>query len=179
MDWLPLESLEHELRVGVGAFVGRADNGNAGTAPGIDSAVGVVEADFQYAWDRLEIRGQYAWVNISGADEVSRTVGETIAKQIEGWYLEAAWRFLPETWKTGRLANAEARTFLRYEQFDTQSEVPDGLRPNPAGDRSAWTLGVTFHPTPSVVLKADFQARDDASGVAVPECVNLGIGWSF
>lgn len=179
LDWFPLESLEHDLRLGLGAFGGQVNNGNQGAAPGVDADVLVVAGDFQYAWDRLELRGVYAWEDIDGAAELSTLTGETIAERIEGWYLEGAWRWLPESWKTGKLAGAESRVFVRYEDFDTQAEVPSGFAANSAGDRSQWVFGVSFHPTHSVVLKADVEVRDDASGAAVPERLNLGIGWSL
>lgn len=179
LDWFPLDSLEHDLRLGIGAFGGDVDNGDQGAGPGVDADVVVVAADFQYAWERLELRGVLAHEEIDGADELSVATGETIAERIEGWYLEAAWRCLPDGWKTGRWTDAEARVFVRYEDFDTQADVPDGLVANPAGDRNQWVLGASFHPTHSVVLKADVEIRDDESGSAVPERVNLGIGWSL
>jgi hypothetical protein len=69
--------------------------------------------------------------------------------------------------------------FVRYEDFDTQAEVPSGFAANPAGDRNQWVFGVSFHPSPAVVLKADFEVRDDESGSSVPERFNFGIGWSL
>ncbi|MCE9594629.1 MAG: hypothetical protein K8S98_10575 [Planctomycetes bacterium] len=179
LDWFPLDSLEHDLRLGLGAFGGDVDNGDEGTAPGVDADVVVVAGDFDYGWKDLEFRGVYAWEDIDGAAELSNVTGETVASRIEGWYLESAWRCLPERWKTGRLAEAEGRLFVRYEDFDTQAEVPTGFAANPAGDRNQWVFGVSFHPNPSVVLKADLEVRDDAAGAAVPERFNLGIGWSF
>ena len=50
---------------------------------------------------------------------------------------------------------------------------------NPAGEREQWVIGVSFHPTPAVVLKADVEVRDDGTGHDVPERLNLGVGWSL
>ena len=48
-----------------------------------------------------------------------------------------------------------------------------------AAKRDEWTFGVSYWPVPSVVVKADYQLRDDESAEGLPERFNMGLGWSF
>jgi hypothetical protein len=58
--------------------------------------------------------------------------------------------------------------------------MPSGIPSDPTGDRDEWTFGFNFYVTPQLVLKADYQVRDDASsGGGVNNQLNLGIGWEF
>lgn len=56
-------------------------------------------------------------------------------------------------------------SFVRFEQFDTQSAVPSGFTENPATDRQVITLGLAFYPHPDVALKVDREMwEDEADG---------------
>ena len=69
--------------------------------------------------------------------------------------------------------------FVRYDDYDTQHEMPSGVARNPKGDRTDLTLGVNFYLTPDFVLKADYQFRDDDSGEDPGDLFNFGVGWQF
>ena len=85
----------------------------------------------------------------------------------------------PEEWKRGKLAKADATVFVRYDDYDTQHKMPSGVSENPAGDRTDWTFGTNFYLTPNLVLKADYQIRDDASSKNPGDLLNFGIGWAI
>ena len=70
--------------------------------------------------------------------------------------------------------------FYRYENFDTQYRMPQGVFPLRRFDRSAHILGLSYFPHPDVVLKADYNFMRNASRVVRPRNRwNLGIGWWF
>jgi hypothetical protein len=163
------------LRLGASGFYGGVDNGNQGKNPGIDGEVRILSADFEYTVSKLDFRGAVAHERIHGAKEI----GNGTASEIFGWYLEGGYRLFPESWKKGKLAKSDAAVFARYEDFDTQHRMPDGVAKNPAGDRREWTFGASFFLTPTLVAKGDVQFRDDASGKDLPTLVNLGLGWQF
>jgi hypothetical protein len=163
------------LRLGASAYFGGLDNGNQGNNPGVDADLRVLSADFEYSVALFDFRGEFAHEKIDGADRI----GNNVAEEIQGWYLEGAVHVLPHGWKRGKLARSDAAVFARYEDFDTQHRMPAGIAKNPAGDRSAWTFGASFHFTPSIVAKADYQVRDDATGGDLPDLINFGVGWQF
>jgi hypothetical protein len=166
--------LGQTLRVGLSSYLGGIDNGDQGDDPGVSGDVQIYSADFEYTIDRFDFRGAIAHETIDGA----RGIGGGVAEGIFGWYLEGAYHFMPDAWKKGRLETSDAVVFLRYDDINTQDDMPSGVARDPAGDRDEWTVGLGWYLTPNFVLKADYQMRDSAAGER-DDRVNLGVGWSF
>ncbi|RJP17270.1 MAG: hypothetical protein C4529_14955 [Deltaproteobacteria bacterium] len=163
------------LRLGASAYYGGVDNGNQGKNPGIDGEVRILSGDFEYNVSKFDFRGVIAHERIHGAKEI----GNGTASEIFGWYLECGYHLFPDAWKKGKLAKSDAVVFARYDDFDTQYRMPDGVANNPAGDRREWTLGASFFFTPTLVAKGDVQFQDDGTGKNLPTLVNFGVGWQF
>lgn len=163
------------LRIGLSVYAGGLDNGNKGNDPEIDADIRLFAFDFEYTNGDLEFRGEYATTDIDGAENI----GEEIAETIMGYYLEAGYRFMPDSWKSGRLKKSDAVFFVRYDQYDTQNKMQTGIDPNLAGVRDEITIGLTFLPVPSFAIKADYQIRDDDTADGLEDAFNLGLGWQF
>lgn len=163
------------LRLGLSSYWGGLDNGDKGINPDIDGDISIYSADFEYSVAGWDFRGVVALEDIDGALEI----GNGTASEIFGWYLETGYHFWPDSWKTGKFSRADAVIFLRFDDFDTQHDMPSHVPENPAGDRTEWTMGVSFYPRPNFVLKADYQIRDDASAEDLDNLFNLGVGWQF
>ncbi len=183
VDYFPLAMREplygQVLRLGASTYFGGLDNGNKGKNPGVDGDIAVFSADFEYTISKFDFRGAIAYEDIDDARGLSAVTGETIADTIFGWYLEGAYHFMPDSWKKGKLARSDAVAFVRFDSADTQHDVPSGLTKDPSGDREEWTFGVNFYLLPNLVIKADYQIRDDASSDDLPDLFNLGVGWQF
>lgn len=169
VDFYPFR--DTDLRLGFSGYAGGLDNGNKGSDPGIDGDLLILSSDFSWNIGRLILNGAVAHEEIDGADEI----GNGTADEIFGWYLEAGLRIMPDSWKTGKLKDADLIPFVRYDDYDTQYRLPSGVTKNPAGDRSEVTVGVNFPLTSQFVLKADYQFRDADSA----DAFNLGAGWNF
>jgi hypothetical protein len=148
--------------------------------PTVRSTVHVAEADARYHRGRLELRGQFARVGISDAARLNASLQRltgimpNVARQLRGFYGEAAYR----VWDAG--APRDLVAFVRYENFDTQYRMPDGLLPLKQFDRDAWTTGLTYYPDPDVAVKVDYVRIGNQSGLVKPaNAVNLGLGWWF
>ncbi|MEX2273749.1 MAG: hypothetical protein WD690_19955 [Vicinamibacterales bacterium] len=148
--------------------------------PRLDTTVGIVEGDVRHRIGRLETRAQYAHVFISDTanlnDSISRSTGVSpnVARQLRGWYAEAAYRI----WNAG--APRDLVAFVRYENFDTQFRMPEGHLPLKEFDREAWIAGLTYYPDPDVAVKIDFVQTNNESGfVRLPRTLNVGLGWWF
>ena len=102
-----------------------------------------------------------------------------MAEEMFGWYLEGAYHFWPDMWKTGKLEKSDATVFLRYEEYDTQHEMPSGIAKDRTKNVDEITAGVNFYLTPNFVIKADYQISDDTSGSDRDDLFNLGVGWMF
>jgi len=163
------------LRLGYSAYFGGLDNGNNGKNPGVDGDIRIYAADFEYTIQGLlDFRGETAYEKIN----MARTIGNQTAKDIFGWYLETGWHFWPESFKQNKLEKSDAVLFIRYDDYDTQYDMPTGVDRNPEGDRTDWTVGINFYPVPNFVAKMDYQIREDGTG-ADESLLNLGLGWQF
>ena len=184
LDFFPLDESavqpnSRSLRLGLSGFYGGLDNSNQGNDPGVDASLSIAAFDAEYSQGRLDLRGVAAFELIDGARELSSVTGESISSEISGWYLESAWHWMPESWKSGEHGWSDAIAFARYDTLDTQRAVPSGLVADPRGNRSEWTVGIGLYPFPNLVFKADYQFRDDGAASAPKNQFNLGIGWSF
>ncbi|MFO1009172.1 MAG: hypothetical protein U1F29_03835 [Planctomycetota bacterium] len=170
VDWRLVQEDDAALRVGLSAFGGGLDNGNQGTNPGVDADLWIGCVDVRGSTGSFDFRGAYAYEHVQGA----RDLGPGVASAIDGLSVEAAWHVL----RPGEGREHDVALFARYDAVDTQKDLPSGVARDPRGERDEWTVGVTWLPLPSVVIKADYQMRDDDGG-GLPERVNLGLGWSF
>ncbi|AQT67386.1 Phosphate-selective porin [Anaerohalosphaera lusitana] len=164
-----------DLRLGVSGYAGGLDNGNKGSNPGIDGDIRIASADFEWSVSKFDFTGAVAHTSIDGA----REIGNGTAEEMFGWYLEAGYHIWPEHWKKGKFAKTDMIVFARYDDYDTQYQMPFGVAANPAGDRNEITLGVSWKLTPDFVVKADYQIREDDSDEDLNDGINLGIGFTF
>ncbi len=179
LDWFPLARRKapygQTLRVGVSGYAGGVDNANRGNQPGVNGEVYIASADAEYSIRRFDFRGAIAHITIDGATEM----GSGTAEQILGWYVEGAYHFLPESYKKGKLKRADAVVFVRFDDYDTQFQMPSGVQADPAGDRTAWTFGISFYPVPNLVIKSDVQVLNHATDGRPAAQINFGIGWDW
>ena len=148
--------------------------------PRLDTTVTVGELDARYRRDRVELRAQFAQIHIADAGRLNEAIGRivgvspNIAKTLRGFYGEGAYR----VWNSG--APRDLVVFARYENFDTQFRMPDGLEPLKEFDRDAWVTGVTYYPDPDIAVKADYTFLRNQSGLfSNRHLANVGLGWWF
>jgi hypothetical protein len=144
-----------------------------------DSRVGLFEFDGRYRAGLFAARAEFAQVFINGAadlnDLLQRTAGvnPNIAREMRGFYLEPSIRPLP--W-----IGHDVAAFVRYENFDTQFRMPEGVLPLKQFDRAAWVFGGSYFPDPDVVLKIDYSIiRNRSSLFRSVDGLNIGLGWWF
>jgi len=144
-----------------------------------ESRVGVTELDGRYHTGCFAVRGEFAQVFIDGAEDLNdllqRTAGvnPNIASQMRGFYVEPSLRPLPRL-------KYDVAAFVRYENFDTQFRMPEGVLPLKQFDRTAWVFGASYFPDPDVVLKIDYTiVRNQSSLFGSADSLNIGLGWWF
>ena len=165
----------HCLRLGLSGYFGdtQAEDDVEGIA-GANIGISMIGLDARYAFQRFTARGQYVHGSLSGTEDYNNLTGKDLGSVLEGWYLEAAYNLLPQE-KAQRLF-----AFARYEQYDTHADTDGALQQNDAYNRNDLTTGLSYHIAPGVVLKGDYQFRDNAiSGGDVADRLNFGIGVWF
>ncbi len=68
--------------------------------------------------------------------------------------------------------------YIRYEEYDTQKEVPAGFSRNPARDIDITTIGFAWKPIPQTIFKIDFQDVNNEAGTGVDQ-FNAALGYIF
>ena len=164
------------LTVGVSGW--RGDTGF--NLPRLDPTVGLFEIDARYRRGGFETRAEFARVFIGDAarlnDALTLLIGvaPNIARELQGAYVEASYLFRPTRW------GHELGVFGRFEDFDTQFRMPDGLAPIPALNRGAFTVGANYYLDPDVAIKFDYtHQRNESTLRRAPRSVNVGLGWWF
>ncbi len=171
------------------AFVGRVDytgidglmvgvsgySGNSGQGDGFDGRVSMYDFHLRYSYKNLEITGLYVKGFLTDADKISLAVGDTVAKEVYGYYLNLAYDVMPFIKSDTDLS---IPVFVRYERYNTQEKVPAGFTKNNQYDKTIWTVGLNLKPHPNVVLKADYQIRDNKA-YDESDIFELGVGFIF
>jgi hypothetical protein len=147
-----------------------------GQAFGARTTVYDFHADWR--WRGLWMRALYAGSSIADAAEVNEANGLTGAQSIgsrqEGWYAQGAF----DVFSLFPDARVSLSPYVRYEQWDTQAEVPAGYERNPANDNTEWTFGLGFQPIDQLILKADWQLRHNEAETGVNQW-NVALGYVF
>ena len=179
LDYRPFEEAfansNQSLRLGLSGYFGGLDNKDGGGGTGKDGEIAMTSADFEYSISKFDFRGVIANTNIDGA----RDFGGGVAEEMFGWYLEGAYHFWPDEWKTDKLKKSDATVFVRYEEYDTQHNMPSGVARTLGKDKEELTFGVNFYLTPNFVIKVDYQIINSDAATDDDDLFNIGIGWTF
>lgn len=174
------ESWLQSMRLGASFWHGGIDNVSKGADTGKGGDLTIYSADFSTKIGDLDLKGVVALDKIGGVSNLnaSKAAGAKVAEEIFGYFVEAGYHVMPETWKTGRLKNSDLVASVRYDQYDTQHKMAAGDVANPYYDRNDWTFGLAFLPVPNFVIKADYQIVE-SKGADPDNLINLGVGWQF
>jgi hypothetical protein len=179
VDYSPLANLDslsdQDLRLGASFWSGGLNNGNKGINPNLDADMKIYSIDAEYSYSDFDFRGAAALEKINGAPDI----GNNTAREIRGYYLEAAWHLWPQEFRKGRLKDSDAVLFVRYDDFDTQYRMPLELDKDLSADRTELTVGLSFFPVSNLVFKIDYQIPDDSTDSDLADKFNLGLGWHF
>ncbi len=163
------------LRLGLAGYFGRTQpEDEVDALDGADIGITMIGLDARYAYRRFTARGQFIYASLSDTDAYNALTGRDLGSALNGWYLEGAFNLLPAE------NNQKLFAFARYEQYDTHADTEGSLVANDAYNRQDITLGLTYHIAPGVVVKGDYQLRDNQQdGAEVANRLNFGIGVWF
>jgi len=161
------------LFLGASVYHGNSGQGERYNGEKIDGTVTIYEIHGKYRFKEFELTGIYVSGSLSDADKISLYNGEVIGKNVYGYYLNLAYDVAQKLGKDFNLP-----VFVRYERYNTQDKVPSGFTADPNNDKTVWTVGINYRPIPNVVLKADYQFRDN-KGSGEADIFELGLGFIF
>lgn len=164
------------LLAGVSAYLGDSGQGIEGPdGSRLGVSTRIFEGHVEWKWRGLEVRGLWAQAKLDDVAELNEALGlsgsSSIGEELEGFYLQAGYDFLAGSTRA-------LIPFVKWEQVDTQSQVPDGFSRNGARDFDSLTLGLAFRPIDPLVVKIDFQDFDNEAGNATDQ-FNFALGYAF
>ncbi len=168
------------LLVGSSLYVGQSGQGNPSTLnPGetIGALTVIWEGHAEYLAHGFSLRGLAALARIDDVDDINAandlTGLESVGERLVGWYVQVGYDVLHRVQTEHRLI-----PYLRYEQINTQDEVPDGFSANPANDEQIITIGAAWQPIMNIIVKADYQIQSNQADTGVSQ-VNATVGYLF
>lgn len=167
------------LLAGASVFSGDAGQGQfTPSGQKISALTTLVETHLDWRWRGLWVRGIYAHTTVAQADLINQLNNfegtESVGSVQEGWYGQVGYDVLSLV--SGSKMNVIP--FVRYEQYDTQAQVPVGYLRDPANDVHGWTFGAVYQPIPQLILKADWQQRHNEAQTGV-NLWNVSLGYVF
>ncbi len=165
------------LTAGLAGYFGNSgqdlEDADGGSIP---VGTSIFDLHLEYRYRGLELRGLWARAELDDVARLNEALGyegiESVGETLEGGYLQAGYDVL-----AGR-GKSSLTPYLRWEQLNTQQEVPEGWSANPANDVQVLTLGLAYQPIEQLIFKAEFQNIDNEAETGVDQ-FNLSMGYIF
>jgi hypothetical protein len=165
------------LTAGIAGYFGNSGQ-DLEDVDGDSIAVGtsILDLHLEYRYRGLELRGLWARSELDDVARLNQALryegNQSVGETLEGGYLQAGYDVL-----AGR-GKSSLTPYLRWEQINTQRDVPDGWSANPANDEQLLTLGLAYQPIEQLIFKAEYQNIDNEAGTGVDQ-FNLAMGYIF
>jgi thiamine biosynthesis lipoprotein ApbE len=146
---------------------------------GIDVPTTIFEAHADVRWRNWRVRALHAQAMLDDVTELNTALGlggsASVGEELEGHYIELGCDVMswlrPETGQS-------LMPFVRWEEYDTQAEVPAGFLSDPANDVEILTAGIAWQPNAQIIFKLDFMDVDNGAGTGVDQ-INVALGYVF
>ncbi len=180
-DWGGVGRLEYVgfpgLRVGGSLYLGNSGQGAELEGQTIGAFTQIYDAHAEYRAHGFDLRGLVAMARVDDVAELNELKGlvgdESIGEKLVGWYLQGGYDVL-----RGLETEQQLIPYVRWEELDTQDEVPAGFFADPANDRRIISLGAAWRPIPHVAVKADYQIRENEADTGVNQ-LNAVVSYLF
>lgn len=163
------------LQLGGSFFVGGASAGNDTIG---NPSVALWSADARFSIEQFSFRAVGVLTSIGDAETLNKKLKRNVADNMFGYYLEAAYNFLP---LLSPDSEQELFFFTRFEKYNTQASTT-GFNPLTQYNRNDVVFGLTFKPTFNTAFKFDYTFLNNALNSGAnknTKQLNLGIGYFF
>jgi hypothetical protein len=150
-----------------------------GKVAGANGNVFLYDVHSRIQLGRLEIRALYAESTLSDADLISAAKGlsgtTVIGSKQVGSYLEVGYDVLPYFLSSTEQALIP---FIRFENINTQAEVPTGGSADPANNRNYMIYGFSYLPISNIAFKLSFENETLGNGKG-QDSINFASSYMF
>lgn len=164
------------LTAGLAGYLGDSGQDLEDADGSIPVGTSIFDLHVEYRWRGLELRGLWARAEVDDVARLNEALGyvgdQSVGETLAGGYLQAGFDVL-----AGR-GKSSLTPYLRWEQINTQEEVPDGWSADPANDQEIFTLGLAYQPIQQLIFKAEYQSVGNEAETGVNQ-FNLSMGYIF
>lgn len=141
------------------------------------SVVGIsmIGLDARYTLKGLQLRGQYYFMKLNNSSDYNQFATSDLGSAMSGYYVEAGYNIFQASSKH----KSELIPFARYENYNTQHEVEDGVAQDKAYNKTAITTGITWKVASGAAFKADVQFLKSEADDEFSKTFNAGIAVMF
>ena len=163
------------LRLGLAGYFGKTQaDDDIEDIKGATVSIAMVGFDARYKFQKFEARGLFAYTSLSDTDAYNDLTGKDLGSALMGYYIEGGYNLLPLKAKQRLIA------FTRFEQYYTHFKTDASTPKNKTYNRTDITMGLSYHIVNGVVIKGDYQIKDNAlSDAEVNNQLNFGVGVWF
>lgn len=163
------------LRLGLSGYYGQTQAADdVEQLDGANIGISMVGLDARYGMRKFTARGQFIYAALSDTEAYNTLTGKDLGSAMMGYYGEVGYNLLPLS------ADQRLVAFARYENYDTHADTDGGLVRNDAFNRTDITTGLSYHISPGVVVKGDYQFRsNELENSDVDNRLNFGLGVWF
>jgi len=137
--------------------------------------ISMLGLDYRYSIAGFQTRGQIIYSKFSNVVEYNLFTGSDLGESMMGYYAEIAY----DIFRNNSSIKNELTPFFRYEQYDTQYTVTNGMTKNTAFSRTELFLGFAFKMDHGAVFKIDYQWYKNATEKTFNSMINMGVGVWF
>lgn len=174
------------LNVGISGYMGNSSSTlykkvdesseqDVGTADSTVVGSAILGLDARYSLKGLALRGQLYYGSFSNTDEYNAFTGKDFGSAMFGYYAEVAY----DLFSLSENIKGQLVPFVRYENYNTQHAVADGITYDPANHREEIIFGIGWKPVSGVAVKADYQLYRSEAVSTFNQQFNAGIGIWF
>lgn len=166
------------LRIGSSLYVGESGHNRVDSqGREIGARTLIWEGHAEYRARGFDLRGLGVLATVDDPEQINDVRGltgqESVGEELRGFYLQAGYDVLRPLGVQDRLT-----PYVRFEQLNTQAEVPGGFSADPATDRQVVVVGAEWKPIPRAVLKLDYEFRSNEADTGVDQ-LNAAVGYLF
>lgn len=163
------------LRFGLAGYFGKTQaDDDIEDIDGATIGVAMLGLDARYAYKKFTARGEFIYASLNDTEAYNLATGGDLGSALMGYYIEGGYNILP------MIAKQKLIVFARYENYDTNQDTAGTLQRNGAYNRSDITTGLSYHIANGVVVKGDYQFKDNKEeGSDISNQLNFGIGVWF
>jgi hypothetical protein len=180
-DWGGVGRLEYVgfpgLRVGGSLYLGNSGQGVEEDGESVGAFTSIYEGHVEYRAHGFDLRGLVAVAQVDDVAQLNElkdlTGDESIGEQLVGWYLQGGYDVL-----RGIETEQQLIPYVRWEELNTQDDVPAGFSADPANDRRIVSLGMAWKPIANVAVKADYNIQENEADTGVNQ-LNAVVSYLF